>query len=238
MSTAPTITDALAGARYSVPLVRPVQSVLVAGAAGRLGERVLAQALGAQHYQRIFVLASDEMRSTESRLTALTWAGDWNTRVDHVVAVVSESNDGLPSNPRKRTEVFETLGQEQILTLAQKAKEQGATRFMLVTLTDSLFQPSALHGHPANVMEMELHRLGFESLIIVRPSLIGMRRRSPGIAGRLTGMLVDTAAGLMMGLRHAPLSLENTANALMHALQEGGKGMQIIETEALHQLVR
>lgn len=65
MKPAPTVADALAGARYQAPRPNNQKTVLLAGAAGRLGERILARVLGAQEYQRIFVLASEEMRSTD-----------------------------------------------------------------------------------------------------------------------------------------------------------------------------
>ncbi len=237
MSIQPTIADALAGARYSVPVAAAAKSVLVAGAAGRLGERVLAKVLGAQEYQRIFVLASDAMRSTEAKLTALR-RDAWESQVDHVIAVVSDGASNTAPLSRKRTEIYLPLGPDQILPLARQAKEQGASRFMLVTLSDSMTRPAALHAQLGNLIEMDLHRMGFDSLIIVRPSLHEMRWRQGDIGRRLIALIVDTARGFMAGLKHAPLSLDDTARAVVWAMQDSAPGLRIIETEGLHQMLK
>jgi hypothetical protein len=237
MSISPTIADALAGARFSVPVTTAAKSVLVAGAAGRLGERVLAQVLGAQEYRRIFVLASDAMRSTESRLIALSTSA-WDFPIDHVIAVVSDGVPLVSSASRKRTEIFLPLSPEQVLPLARQAKEHGASRFMLVTLTDSMAQPGALHAQLGSMLEMDLHSIGFESLLIVRPSLHEMRRHQGDFVRRLMVLMIDTARGLMAGLKHAPLTLEDTARAIVWTLRGGTQGLSIIETERLHQILK
>jgi hypothetical protein len=237
VTVAPTIVDALAGARYCAPEIIHAQSVLVARAAGRLGERVLAKVLAAQEYQRIYVLASDTMRSTEAKLTALT-RDEWVSRIDHVIAVVNDGGASIMHASRKRTEIFSQLRPEEVLSLARQAKERGASRFMLVTLTDSMSQPAALHACLGNLVEMDLHRMGFESLVIVRPSLHEMRQGPRDIGKRLMALIVDTARGFMAGLKHAPLSLDDTARAIVRTMRESAQGLSIVETEGLHHILK
>lgn len=237
MTVKPTIADALAGARYGGAVAVETKSVLVAGAAGRLGERVLARVLGASEYSRIYVLASDAMRSTEAKLTALT-QDEWTDHVDHVIAVVGEAGPLAVSIERMRTEVFLPLPPDQVLPLARQAKAQGASRFMLVTPTDVLSQPGALYAQFSNLMETELHQLGFESLIIVRPSDHELRQRYGSFAARFVATLIDTARGLMVGLKHTPLSLEDTARAVVRAMLDSTQGLNIIETDRLHRLLK
>jgi hypothetical protein len=233
----PTITDALAGARYQAPAVSQ-PSVLIAGAAGRLGERVLAHLLGCGKYRRIHALAAEPMRSTESRLHALTLA-QWNERVDHVVAVIDDREPASPAVvSRRRTEVFCPLASGDVPELARRAEALGVARFMLVTPVNVLSQPAAIHAQPANQMEMQLHRMRFESLLLVRPSDHEIRLRRSGIGQRFWRLLVDTATGLMVGARHAPLSLDNTARALVQALLAGGQGLTVIEMDCLHRILK
>jgi hypothetical protein len=229
--------DALAGARYQVPVPRK-RSVLIAGAAGRLGERVLARLLGSGEYQRIHVLASEPMRSTESRLHALSLA-QWHVPVDHVIAIVDDRDAASAVvMPYKRTEVFSSLASDEVLELAQRAESLGVARFMLVTPTDVLSQPAAVYAQLANLMEAQLHRMNFESLLLVRPSDHEIRMRRGGLGQRFWHLLVDTAAGLMVGDKHAPLSLNDTAHAVVQAMFRSGPGLTIIEIERLHQLLK
>jgi len=235
MSASPTVIDALAGARYQAPALNSRRSVLVAGAASRLGERVLARALGTQEYQHIFVLAAEAIPSTESKLTALTQS-DWAFGVDHVIAVVGDGNPD--ASRRKRTDVFSTLSVDEVLPLALRAKSLGVSRFMLVTPTNVLAQPSAIYAQLANLMESDLHEIGFDSLVLVRPSDHEIRQRQLDLGRRLIAMVVDTATGLMTGLKHVPLSLEDTARAVVRALLDSAQGLQIIETDKLHQILK
>lgn len=232
----PTVADALAGARYQAPRQSEMKSVLIAGAAGRLGERILARVLGAPHYERIYVLASEAMASTEAKLTALRQS-DWDSQVDHVIAVISEHDNCVALPARNRTEVFSALTAEQVLPLALQAKSLGASRFMLVTPTNILSQPSAVYAQLANLMEAELHRIGFDALLLMRPSDREIRLRQQGLPMRLLSLLIDTVTGLMVGTRHTPLSIENTARAAVRAMQDSGHGLSILEPDRLHQFI-
>jgi uncharacterized protein YbjT (DUF2867 family) len=235
MISAPTVTDALAGAQR--PLPNPAvkaagKTMLVAGASGRLGERILARALASPGYDRVYVIASDPMPSTEIKLTALTTAA-WTSHIDHVIAVLGVENPGELSAARRRTEVFSPLAADQVLLLARHAKAMGVSRFMLVTPVDVLMQPAALRAQLGNLMEAELHRMGFESLLLVRPSDSELRQRQAGLAKRLMRLIVDLASGLLVGPRYTPLSVEHTARAAVRALQESGHGLTVLETDRL-----
>jgi hypothetical protein len=240
MNSAPTVADVLAGARraHPKPAVQAIgKTVLVAGARGRLGERILARLLASSAYREVYVTASDVMPSTEAKLTALT-GDDWRAQIDQVIAVpgIEQAADN-PFN-RRRTEVFSALAPDGILPLARHARAMGATRFMLVTPIDVMLQPAALRAHLGNLTEAELHRMGFESLLLVRPSDTELRRRQGNLGQRLIRLMVDTAGGLMVGARHTPLSVDNIARATVRALQESGPGLTVLETERLHVYTR
>lgn len=237
MKSAPTVNDAIAGARYQAPMQSERKSVLVAGAAGRLGERVLARVLGAQDYHQIYVLASDAMPSTEAKLTALRQS-EWASGVDHVIAVISEHDNGSALPARKRTDVFAALTAEQVVPLALQAKSLGVSRFMLVTPTNIHSQPSAVYAQLANLMEAELHRIGFDSLLLIRPSDHEIRQRQKGLPMRLLSLLIDTVTGLMVGAKHTPLSIEDTARATVRAMQDSSLGLSIFEPDRLHELIK
>jgi hypothetical protein len=238
MSAAPTIADALAGAQHQPldPSLNAPKSVLIAGAAGRLGERILAGALASSGYRDVYVLASDEMPSTEAKLTALIGAGgdNWPAHIDHVIAVPGTVAPHEVFAARRRTEVFSPLATDQVLPLARLARAMGVSRFMLVTPIDVLGQPAALRSQLGNLMEAELHRMGFESLLLVRPSDFEYRRHEGGFGKRLTRMVVDVARGLLVGPRHAPASIEDTARAAVRVMQEAGPGLTVLETDHLH----
>lgn len=236
MSPSPTIADALAGADYIPSMCVRQKTALVAGAAGKLGERILARLLSSPEYRCVYALASNSMLSTEPKLTALL-GKDWNFPIDDVIAVAGDEAGALPLSSRRRTEVFSILQSHEVMPLARQAHANGTTRFMAITPVNVLMQPAALYGGLANIMEAELHQLKFASLILVRPSSNELRRSQQGITKRLVNLLINTLTGLMAGKRHAPLSVDDTARAIVHALQDAEKGLKIIETDHLHGLL-
>jgi hypothetical protein len=233
----PSVADALAGAQFQALAQAKRPTVLIAGADSRLGERILERLLGSGDYSRIHVLAADAMRSTESRLTALTF-DEWTTRVDHVIAVIDDRDSGHAHlMPRKRTEIFSSLAIDNVPELARRAEALGVARFMLVTPTDPWSRPAAMYAQLDNVMEAELNRLRFESLLLVRPAHHDMRRRSGHFGERFLKLLLDTMKGLMAG-KHPPMTLDNTAQAIVRAMFESPAGLTILETERLHELLK
>jgi uncharacterized protein YbjT (DUF2867 family) len=233
----PTVADALAGARYQAPVALSHKSVLVIGAAGRLGERVLTRLLGDSRYQRIYVLAVNKMPTTEPKLFPML-GSEWHSQIDDVIAIVDDGTQPHMASTRKRTEIFSSVAIDAVLSLAQQAKALGTKRFMLVTPTEILLRPAAIYAQLANLMEVELHQLGFESLLLVRPSDHEVRQRQSGLAARFWGALVNTATGLMMGPKFTPLSLDSTARAIALVLNDDTPGLQIVETERMQQLLQ
>lgn len=238
------LQQALAGAQFTPPAAgQTARSVLLAGAAGRLGERILARLLGDMAYQTIHVLADIPLASTERKLRAVALP-DWNFPVHDLVAVVSEPDAGAGTpgaglaRHGTRTGVYSPLHAGQLPDLARRARQLGVRRLMLVTPVDVLGQPSALHARIATLAEVELHQLGFESLILVRPGDHALRRQRRGLPSKVLGLLLDTVTGLMVGLRHAPLSVDDIARSAVDALAEEGEGLRILESDSLQERLR
>jgi hypothetical protein len=211
------------------------KTVLIAGAASRLGERILTRALGAPNYREVFVLGTDDMPSTEPKLNVITEAA-WSSPIDHVIVVVGTGQAPAVSTNGRRTDVFSPITADQVLPLARHARALGATRFMLVTPIDVLLQPAVLRSRVGNMMEADLHAMGFESLLLVRPSDTELRQRRGGPIQRLLRLVVDSATGMMTSQRYASVSVENMARAIVHAIQEDRAGLSVIETEQLQAL--
>lgn len=182
------------------------------------------------------MFTSDAMPSTEAKLTALRQS-EWTETVDDVIAVVGEHESNTAPSVSGRTGIFSTLTAEQIIPLARRAKSLSVSRFMLVTPTNSLFRPSALHAQLSNLMEADLYEVGFEALLLVRPSDHENRQRRADLPARVLGLLVDTVTGLMAGARHAPLPIESIAQAAVRALRDSGPGLSILEPDRLRQYI-
>ncbi|MDB5798553.1 MAG: Nucleoside-diphosphate-sugar epimerase [Paucimonas sp.] len=243
MASGPSLDQALAGARFTPPVAESrSRTVLLAGAAGRLGERMLARLLGCPTYCRIQVLADAPMPSTERKLGVVV-ASACDFTVDDLVLVVSgdaAAPSRQPGAPGRglRTQVYSACPMEAVLPMARQARAAGVSRLMLVTPVHVLGQPAALYAQIATLAEAELHQMGFESLVLVRPTDLALRARRSGWGARLFGLVLDTATGLLTGLRHTPLSIDDIARGAVLALQAAPSGLTIIESAQLQEILR
>lgn len=208
------------------PGVTTRRTALVLGATGRLGERVLDQALGQAVYERVYAWAKAPVSA--SLLKMVTVPCPDSLAADDVYCIVSEADAQCD-----RTEAFYSVSQHEVLALAKQVHEAGARRFVMVAPVSALIRPSALYQQLHNTAELELAAVGFESLVIVRPSLWHLRSQQGPWLARLLHATLQQIVGGMAGQRHAPVTSQAVAQAvLVHALR-AAHGVTIIESDQL-----
>jgi uncharacterized protein YbjT (DUF2867 family) len=164
--------------------------ILLLGASGLVGKNVLAQALAhpavtsvvaptrqplAPH-PKLKNLVSDHLGSLLSEGVA--------HGVDGVVCAL-----GTTISKAGSKETFREVDYVLPLAFARSAREHGAETFVLVSASVASVSSSMFYPRIKGEIERDIELVGFKSLTIVRPSLIGGERDEPrfreGIALRL-----------------------------------------------------
>jgi uncharacterized protein YbjT (DUF2867 family) len=164
--------------------------ILLLGASGLVGKNVLAQALA--HSAITSVVAPTRrplaphpklINPVSDRLESLlpeTVAGG----VDAVVCAL-----GTTISKAGSKEAFREVDYVLPLAFARSAHEHGVETFVLVSASVASVSSSFLYPRTKGEIERDIELVGFKSLTIVRPSLIGGERDEPrfreGIALRL-----------------------------------------------------
>jgi uncharacterized protein YbjT (DUF2867 family) len=164
--------------------------ILLLGASGLVGKNVLAQALA--HSAITSVVAPTRhllpshaklMNPVADRLESLLPEGV-ASGVDGVVCAL-----GTTINKAGSKEAFRQVDYMLPLAFARSAHEQGAETFVLVSANVASVRSAMFYPRIKGEIERDIELLGFKSLTIIRPSLIGGERDEPrfreGMALRL-----------------------------------------------------
>jgi uncharacterized protein YbjT (DUF2867 family) len=134
---------------------------------------------------------------------------------------------------------FRAVDFDAVLAFARAAQAAGVKRFAVVSSLGASPRASGFYSRVKGEMEAALSALGFDSLVIARPSLLAGDRAALGqpVRGAERLALALTApfsAWLPKGVR--PVPAEIVARGMVAALKEARPGVRIVESAELHTL--
>lgn len=152
------------------------RTALAIGTVGRLGEELINCMLETPFYESVHVVVEAPLRSMLPRLrpwqVAATAFDDLTPasgialpRADDVYCCIGGSRTYF-----RRDRAYLPLTAEQVPALARIAARNGARRFILLAPLSAFLQLSMPTGAAMHVREVDLVGLGFETLVIVRPT--------------------------------------------------------------------
>ena len=210
--------------------VRP--SALLYGACGTTGELLLTELLGGEHYAGVTAVTRLPLPSTTKKLSvhfraegavpALPYA-------DEAYLVIGEHNSFY-----RRDEAFQALGFDELLPVAQAARAAGIPRLAVVAPVAIYSHSSAFRHNLMNLAEYELHGLGFDTLVLVRPAAPEKFERQRNWGKRIAGFVLRQLHGLMPEAYHPPTSKMVVA-AATRAMRAARPGLAIIDADAVRE---
>lgn len=134
---------------------------------------------------------------------------------------------------------FRAVDFDAVLAFARAAKAAGVQRFGVVSALGASPRAATFYSRVKGEMEAAVGALGFEQVVIARPSLLaGDRaalgqppRRGEWLALRLAGPL---AALLPRGVR--PIEARTVARGMLAAMRQPHAGVRIVESRELQSL--
>lgn len=133
-------------------------------------------------------------------------------------------------------EAFRAIDHGAVMATARAARLAGATRCGVVSAIGSDPQSRIFYNRVKGEMERDLRSLGFSSLVIARPSVLAGNRHLLDQAPRRGESLTLTALQWLRPLIPADyraVAARKVAQALVHAVQQGRAGVQVLSGRAL-----
>jgi hypothetical protein len=122
-----------------------------------------------------------------------------------------------------------------VVAAARLARDCGSTRLVLVAPLAALLQLNAAAHSLASEAEVEIAALGFETLIVVRPTADVQVSAGwlPGIVRSLTRMVLE----IMLPASVQPLRARTAAAAILEAARRARPGVHVLGARELAALV-
>ena len=243
MHTPSPLDNVLASATTSASTARASRSALAIGTVGRIGEELINCLLESSAYGSVSVGVEAPLRSVVPRLhpwqvSAVALAELARDEpadialpgVDDVFCCISDARSYF-----KRDQAYVQVRKEQIAAFARLAARRGAKRFILLAPLSAFLQLSAPAGGLIDVPESDLAKLGFEALIIVRPTADYTTAQGNALE-RLIGWGAKAIMQIMIPQRLQPLRARQIAQAAVNAVSLLGTGVHIVGAHEIAEL--
>jgi len=210
----------------------PQRSVLALGLVGGLGEELLASLMAAPEYQAVFVGVTTMIGSASPKFRP--WlVGRGTPVVEHAFIGVTGDETFVPAaSPLRR------YGEAEVLAAARSARDAGATTLVLVSPLAALLQMGEATRTLASVDDVALVEMGFERLLIVRPTAADNAQPAANPMAAMVRAAGRALADLMLPSYARALSARNAAPAILGALREAKPGVTVLGARELTALVQ
>ena len=208
-------------------------NILLLGATGLVGRNVLAQALANPAVTRVIAPTrrpvephSKLTNPVSDRLEALLCEGI-NQGIDGAVCCL-----GTTIKKAGSREAFRQVDYALPLKFARDAHEHGVDTFVLVSASTSSVNSAMFYSRIKGEVERDIRLVGFRSLTIVRPSLIGGQRDEPRLMEHIALQLLRILAPILpKKLQINPA--DRIAAACLKAVMASEPGFHIHNAESL-----
>ncbi len=198
----------------------PPRSVLIAGASGLVGREILQGLLADDSVAAVHSLGRRDLRLQHPKLT--------QHRVDFSKALPALSSAGEAFIALGTTikvagsqEAFRAVDFDAVLAVAKAAKAAGATHLGVVSAMGADPRSKIFYNRVKGEMEAALSALGFDTLVIARPSfLVGDREAlgQPPRAGEALALAASRLLAPMIPDRYKSIDARKVARALLAAV--------------------
>lgn len=211
------------------------KTILILGGTGMVGQQLIAQALASSQVAHIVAPSRKAITTSHSKLVNpivdlnnLPDSADW-WKADAVLCAL-----GTTIKQAGSREAFRQVDYSFVMHAATLAKAAGTNCFVLNSSLGADPTSSNFYLKVKGELERDLGALAFQSLTVIRPSLLDAGKRPEQRVGEEIGLWFGTRLSSLIPKRYRPVSTLNVAHAMINAALSAVPGTHVIESEHLH----
>ena len=192
----------------------PPRVALALGMAGALGEELLALLIADSAYRQVVVGVTQPLGSATARFSP--WVvGQGLPVVDEAWICLTGDETFVPSaSPIRR------VADSDLLEAARTARACGARTLVVIAPLAALLQMNAATRTAASADEIALVEMGFDRLVIVRPTAADVDAAGASLPVRLVRSAARAVADIMLPQYARALSAKSAARAIVTAVND------------------
>lgn len=206
------------------------RTALALGMVGALGEELLAGLVGGGRHATVHVAVEQAIGTATARFRP--WVPGHGVIVadDAYICVTGPETFVPKASPMRR------VTPENVVDAARLARDCGARRLVLVSPLPALLQLNAASHALSSASEVEIAGLGFETLVVIRPTADGAPSAGGWFAG-LVRTLTRMVLEIMLPQRVQALRARTAAAAILMAAEQAGPGIHVLGAAELTAIV-
>ncbi len=208
---------------------------MVAGATGLVGQAVLARLLADNSYSAVHAVgrrAPDQQNPKLVLLITNSFSDIKLPPVDDVFIAL-----GTTIKVAGRTSAFRAVDFDAVVAVARAARAAGASRIGIVSAMGADSQSKVFYNRVKGEMESAVAALGFDAVVIARPSLLAGDRHALKQPVRVVEKISLFAIKLFNPLvpdNYRPVEADDVAKSLVEAVQAAHSGTRVMLSSELH----
>ncbi|WP_224247028.1 NAD(P)H-binding protein [Hyalangium gracile] len=208
----------------------------MAGASGLVGGFLLEELLQSPQYREVCSLGRRALPRQHPKLSQRTV--DFARLEAESLPSADDAFCCLGTTIKKAgsQEAFRAVDHDAVLAFARAARKAGARRFLLVSALGANPRSRIFYNRVKGEAEEDLKAVGFESLVLLRPSLL-LGERAESRPGERAAMVVTKALGpLLRPFSGRPIEARTVARAMLTLAREAPGGTRVAMSGELHEL--
>ena len=207
--------------------------MLLIGGTGAVGKRVIHHALSDETYSSVITLGRRELTVSSPKLTH--HVVDFETIESYKALMVARDlvvTLGTTIKKAGSRERFEAIDKGYPLRVAKLAKANGVKRVILVTSLGANANAVSHYLRIKGQLEEEIIALGFESVAILRPSLL-LGERDERRPGEEAGKLANRLFNKLIPRRYRGIDVDVVARRIIQIGREEPSGVVTFESDEI-----
>jgi uncharacterized protein YbjT (DUF2867 family) len=209
-----------------------MKTALIAGATGLVGQQLLQLLLESERYTKVIALTRRDL-AEHPKLVQLKI--DFEKMAEHQVKLKADDVFcclGTTMAKARSKEKFYQVDFYYPFLLATNSLNQGAKQFLLISAVGADKQSSVYYNRVKGEIEEAVSNVGFETIHIVRPSLL-LGPRTEKRAGEDAAKLVYKFLGFLIPAKYKAIDSIKVANAMLQLAIREQNGIHVHESTEL-----
>lgn len=208
-----------------------MKTAIVLGANGLVGNELLKLLVDSSQYKSISVLGRSKPSINHSKVIFETFDFN-NPDKSKLVGDVLFSCLGTTIKKAGSQEEFRKVDYDYVLQTAKLAHENGTKSMVVISAMGANAASGIFYNRVKGEMEKDLTAIGFEKLIIVRPSLL-LGHRKEFRLGELISQKMVSVLNFLIPSKYKGIKAEQVAKAMLHYESSVLQPVSIIENNDL-----
>jgi uncharacterized protein YbjT (DUF2867 family) len=212
------------------------QSVLLVGATGLVGGACLNALIADDRFTRVALLARRPLEITAAKVEV--HLVDFKNLQAHASLMAVDTVFcalGTTIKTAGSREKFREVDYDYPLEIAQIARGQGASRFLLVSSNGADAGSAIFYSKVKGEIEQAIAALNYPHYDIFRPSLL-LGNRAEFRPGEAVGKIIGGALSFLIPARYKPIHAKTVAAAMVAVASRPGAGQVIHESDQIREL--